>query len=158
MGASIGGQFGGISKALNTNAEETKTCPNCRSVMDKSKRFCGDCGYDTLKTEDKKGQNSVICSQCKAEFQKTMKFCPECGKKYNPCPKCLADLENGAIVCPQCNYELPNSCPNCGGMLPDKNMRFCPECGKPLAKLCPSCNVQINGNPKFCPECGTKLD
>ena len=54
MGGAVGGQFGGIAKTLDTNAEDTKSCPSCGAIMPKSKRFCSDCGCDTDKKADKK--------------------------------------------------------------------------------------------------------
>ncbi len=157
MGGSVGNSFGGIAKALDTNAEDTKTCPSCGKVMPKSNRFCAECGCDTNKKPEKV-KDTVKCSKCGFEYKNTMKFCPECGDKYNPCPKCGADLPEGVTDCPTCGYEAPTPCPYCGAALPNKNTRFCPECGKSLIKTCPSCNTPINGNPKFCPECGMKLE
>jgi len=158
MGGAVGGQFGGITKELNTKAEETKSCSNCSSVMPKSKRFCSDCGCDTFKDEKAENKSTIICSKCGTKYKNTMKFCPECGDKYNPCPQCGADLEEGATICKFCSFEFPTPCPCCGADLPNKNIRFCPECGKSLIKTCPSCNAPITGNPKFCPECGNKLE
>ncbi len=157
MGGAVGGQFGGIAKTLNTNAKDTKLCPSCGSIMPADKRFCSDCGCDTSKKEDKRAKDNVKCSNCGFEYKSTMKFCPECGDKYNPCPKCGADLPAGAVVCTACGYEAPKICSYCGAVLPGKNTRFCPECGKSLIKTCPSCNFSLTGTPKFCPECGTKL-
>ena len=158
MGGAVGGQFGGIAKTLDTNAEDTKSCPLCGAIMPKSKRFCSDCGCDTNKKEENNAKDTVKCSNCGFEYKNTMKFCPECGDKYNPCPKCGADLPAGAVTCTSCGYEAPQPCPHCGAALPGKNTRFCPECGKSLIKTCPSCNSPITGTPKFCPECGTKIE
>lgn len=158
VGGAVGGQFGGIAKELDTQTRDTKLCPNCNSVMEKGKRFCAGCGYDTFKSSEEVKHDRVVCSRCGAEFKNTMKFCSECGKKYNPCPKCGADLNEGTEVCPKCNYEFPKPCPACGAVLPNRNARFCPECGHPLVKICPNCSAQINGNPKFCPECGYKFE
>lgn len=158
MGGAVGNQFGGISKTLDTNAEDTKACPSCGAIMPKRKRFCSDCGYDTDKQDNRKTSDTVKCSKCGFEYKNTMKFCPECGDKYNPCPKCGADMPEGTAICATCGYEVPQPCPHCGAALPGKNTRFCPECGKPLTKNCPSCNAPITGTPKFCPECGQKLD
>jgi len=108
--------------------------------------------------EEKNAKDTVKCSNCGFEYKNTMKFCPECGDKYNPCPKCGADLPAGAVTCTSCGYEAPQPCPHCGAALPGKNTRFCPECGKSLIKTCPSCNSPITGTPKFCPECGTKIE
>lgn len=158
MGGAVGGQFGGITKNINTNAEDTKICPDCGTVMPKSKRFCSDCGCDTNKKSNKVDESSIICSNCGTKYTNTMKFCPECGDKYIPCPKCGVDIAENAEKCPECGYEQPKPCPHCGSQLPNGNVRFCSECGKSLVKTCPSCNISTNVNTKFCPECGTKLD
>jgi membrane protease subunit (stomatin/prohibitin family) len=156
MGGVMGGQFGGIAHEVNVNRIEFKECPNCHTKMEKSKRFCADCGYDTNKpTTDKSSE--IVCSSCGNSITTTSKFCPECGKKYNPCPKCGADLAEGATKCDTCGYEAASACPNCNQPLEGKNLKFCPECGYSLVKKCPKCEAMINGSPKFCPECGEKL-
>ena len=155
LGGSVGGQFSGITKELNTAAEDTKSCPSCSAIMSKSKRFCPDCGCDTA--EEKTDSTAITCSSCGTTYQNTTKFCPECGNKYNPCSKCGADMEEGATLCTICSCEMPTPCPSCGTALPNKGARFCPDCGKSLTKTCPSCSVPISGNAKFCPECGNSL-
>lgn len=164
VGGAVGTQIGGIAQNLMTNSEK-KTCPKCNAVMEKEKRFCSECGCDTMapKAEEEPEQKAVpkldntTCKGCGAEFSKKMKFCPECGKKYNPCPKCGEDMKVDDTSCEACGYEMPRPCPNCGYKLENKNFKFCPECGTPLVNKCPSCNTEIQGSPRFCPECGTKL-
>lgn len=158
MGGAVGNQFGGISKNINTSAEDTKNCPSCGVLMPKSKRFCSECGCDTTKSKENTDNGLVACSKCKAQYKNTMKFCPECGDKYNPCLKCGADLSEGETRCTDCGHELPVPCSHCGATLPGGNVKFCPECGKSLSITCPSCNNPITGNPKFCPECGVKRE
>ena len=160
MGGTVSHQFDSIAKNINTNAEETKLCSSCGALMAKDKRFCPDCGNDTLKSnnEAKKKSNTIKCSNCGFEYTNTVKFCPQCGNKYNPCPNCGADRADGSQVCSNCGYTEPKPCPHCGTPLPKGGARFCPECGQSLTKNCPNCNTQIKGTPKFCPECGTKLN
>lgn len=158
MGGAVGNQFGGISKNINTSAEDTKNCPSCGVLMPKSKRFCSECGCDTNKSKENTDNGLVACSKCKAQYKNTMKFCPECGDKYNPCLKCGADSSDGETRCMDCGHELPVPCSHCGAELPGGNVKFCPECGKSLSITCPSCNNPITGNPKFCPECGVKRE
>jgi membrane protease subunit (stomatin/prohibitin family) len=157
VGGAVGGEFAGVARELNTQAG-TKNCPNCNAPMEKSKRFCADCGFDTLKSGAQPEHENVSCAKCGAAFKNTMKFCPECGKKYIPCPKCGADLDEGAEVCAKCGYEFPLPCPKCGAPLPSRSARFCPECGESLVMACPGCGAPVSGSPKFCAECGYKFE
>lgn len=159
MGFGIGGSFGSQMGALaqNINTALQKNCPKCNVVMEKTKRFCSECGCDTLSFEKPSEQQVITCSKCSATYAVGVKFCPECGDVYTPCPKCKADIKKGATVCPVCGLNLPGPCPSCGATLKDENAKFCPECGVNLVKKCPSCNAEIKNNPKFCPECGGKL-
>lgn len=156
VGRTIGNEMGDISKQINTNAEDTKLCPNCGAMMPKNKRFCPDCGCDTQKPKESKLTDEIICSKCGNKYKKA-KFCPECGNKYNPCPECGADIPEGKNKCDKCGYELAPNCPYCGVKLSSKNAKFCPECGKSLIKKCPKCGTEIKDNSKFCPECGEKI-
>ncbi len=156
LGGALGGQFGGIARQINVSATEAKECPKCHSGMDKTMRFCPVCGFDTQSSKAQKNDD-VKCSACGAVFGKKAKFCPECGNKYDPCPKCGADMPQGALKCDVCGYEAPPLCPHCGKPLGNKNQKFCAECGGTLVKKCPHCNAEVAGDPKFCPECGGKL-
>ena len=49
--------------------------------------------------------------------------------------------------------EIRCSC----GKYNEENSKFCGGCGKPLAKVCPACHKQIDGDNSFCNHCGTKL-
>jgi len=147
------GAAGEINEAAGAN--EMKECPKCHSAMDKNKRFCGDCGCDTQKSSGKAAE--IRCSACGTAMTKKNKFCPECGKKYNPCPKCGADLPTDVVECEFCGYETFLPCPSCGKPLEGKNLKFCPECGFSLLKKCPKCESVVKGDPKFCPECGETL-
>lgn len=158
MGGAMGGQFGGIAQQLNTAAGTGKTCRKCGAPVPVEKRFCPDCGFDTLNPDDKPAGGLITCSSCGKQYPATVKFCPECGDQYNPCPKCAADLDQGAAVCPHCHYQFPQPCPHCGKPLAHPDARFCPECGKALTRSCPKCGAAIQGSPKFCPECGEQLE
>lgn len=151
VGCVMGQQFGGMAQMLNTN--ETKECPNCKSRISVTAKFCNHCGYNTAASQEEK--TVIKCSSCGAVLSENAKFCPECGNRYNACGKCKADIPDGASVCPVCGEKVPVSCPNCGHLLSGSS-KFCPECGFSLIKKCPSCGHTIEGNPRFCPECGTR--
>ncbi len=157
LGGTVGAQFQNIGKEVSTGTANTIECPNCHAKVDKNKRFCCECGFDTQKEKTESNQNVIKCSRCGATLSNTTKFCPECGDKYNPCQKCGADLPEGAVKCDSCGYKLPLPCPSCGKMLEDVNIKFCPECGVSLVQKCKKCNAVLNGDSKFCPECGENL-
>ncbi|ATW26802.1 SPFH domain-containing protein [Candidatus Formimonas warabiya] len=156
IGGGMGTQMGAIANAINTTYQQ-KNCPKCNAVMEKEKRFCSDCGCDTLNYEQSKGPKVIVCSNCGASYTLGVKFCPECGNAYNPCLKCQADVKKGTTVCSVCGVSMPKVCPNCGGTIENEKTKFCPECGTSLVKKCPNCNTEIKGDPKFCSECGCKL-
>lgn len=158
LGGTMGAHMGSIMGEINTSA--TVPCPKCGSSIPKDKRFCPDCGYDTASAaqpEEKQEENNseVTCSKCGMTYGTNVKFCPGCGDKYNPCPKCGADLKDN--TCPKCNYVAADPCPKCGHIPEIASARFCPECGEPLCSTCPNCGTEIQGSEKFCSECGNKL-
>lgn len=152
VGGAMGQQFGTLTHNINT--AETKNCPKCNAVIDKTDRFCNHCGCDT-EAASQKGA-TIRCSSCGAALTTESKFCTECGKRYNPCPKCSADIPEGASVCPSCGSAASKACPNCGKPI-SADCKFCPECGQALSKQCPNCGKQIENGAKFCPECGTAV-
>lgn len=164
MGVGVGGAMAGSMSNIadkmtfDTKKEDFTECPSCHSDVPKGQKFCGSCGCNVLKPlEEQKAPQAVkiVCAKCGTENKRT-KFCMECGKKYNPCPECGADMDEGATSCKVCGYEAAEKCPGCKVALP-KGVKFCPECGTPIAKICPKCGVAISGTPKFCPECGMCL-
>lgn len=165
MGVGVGGAMAGsmsnIADKMTFDAkkDDFTECPNCHSDVPKAQKFCGACGYNVTKPigEEQKTPETIkkVCGKCGTENKGT-KFCIECGKKYNPCPECGADMEEGVICCKVCGYEPPEKCPDCGVELP-KGVKFCPECGTSVAKTCPKCGIAVSGTPKFCPECGESL-
>lgn len=157
IGGGIGSQMPNLTRTIDIKPK--KLCPKCNTELDENQRFCGTCGFDTLKNNGTEVEHKdfVICSNCGASFTSAVKFCPECGNAYTPCPNCQADLKEDATVCPKCGYKLPKKCPSCGAAIDNDKAKFCPECGTPLVKTCPACKAEIEGSPKFCPECGLKL-
>ena len=158
MGVNIGGvlgnQVGGA--AQNINIKETKKCSKCNAELEKTQRFCPNCGYDS-REDQRADSDTTVCNQCGTVYSKKFKFCPECGDSYNPCVYCGADMKAGASVCTSCGKSVPKTCPKCEAVIDGDNMKFCPLCGESLVKKCSGCGAQLDGNSKFCPECGNKL-
>lgn len=77
-----------------------------------------------------------------------------------PCPKCGAQVKQGAKFCPECGGKMVQTqkCPKCGTEC-KATAKFCPECGEKLAavKKCPQCGHDCKPSAKFCPECGEKF-
>lgn len=161
MGAGVGRAMAGTMSDIVGQMDlgdhtDDRECPKCHARMEQGQRFCGACGFDTQSPVEEKPEKIVIrCARCGKESSGT-KFCTECGKRYNPCPECGQDLEEGAASCPECGYEFPEKCPSCGADI-IKGAKFCPECGAALVKKCPNCGHEIENDAKFCPECGESL-
>jgi len=100
LGGAMGSQFGGI--AQNMNATEQKECPFCHKSIDKTKRFCSECGADTTANPD-----DITCGNCNSKVPKDKKFCPECGTSLiKKCPKCDITVEGNPKFCPDCGEKL----------------------------------------------------
>jgi predicted amidophosphoribosyltransferase len=143
--------------ANNITTSVKRNCPKCSAMIDQEVRFCNMCGYDTQNKAAEKERTSVNCSSCKAEYPVNVKFCPECGDKYNPCPKCKADMNEMLDICLECCTKLQKPCPDCGYKIDNMDAKFCPECGKSFIRKCPKCSVEMKASEKFCSECGEKL-
>lgn len=81
------------------------------------------------------------------------------------CPKCQAQLEDGARFCDSCGalVSAPQPaatvyCAHCGTQVNAENP-FCPNCGKPLDEkmFCPNCGTQVNTSFAVCPNCSSRL-
>lgn len=85
-------------------------------------------------------RKEVFCAHCGRKFSADMSFCPNCGHRYNPCPVCGADNDEGTRRCVSCGAtlsgaptaaDLQDACPRCGA--PYKpGTKFCPHCGQRL--------------------------
>ena len=153
VGNAMGGRLAAITKELDVQQKDARTCPKCKTALETEKRFCADCGYDTLHGDEE----PVHCCSCHASFAPTMKYCPHCGAKYVPCPKCGASLSEGSVACTNCGHGAAKPCPSCGVALLDTNARFCSACGQMLVQFCPGCHGRIEGSPNFCAKCGHKF-
>lgn len=85
------------------------------------------------------------------------------------CPKCHAQLEDGARFCDSCGSPLPAPaavpapaatayCAHCGCQVNAGNP-FCPNCGKPVDEkmFCPNCGTQVDTSSPVCPKCSARL-
>lgn len=104
LGGAVGSQFAGLAQNINI-ASETINCPSCGSVMEKGKRFCGTCGYDTQKAKE---ESSKRCPNCNSVIAKSNdKFCSECGfLLLKKCPGCNCDISSNLKFCPECGAKL----------------------------------------------------
>jgi predicted amidophosphoribosyltransferase len=107
IGGTVGSQFGGIAREINVkNMENTKKCPSCSSEMDATKRFCSDCGYDTLNSNEKE-KDKILCNMCGAKLDSKANFCSSCGAQLiTKCPKCGFETSDGAKFCIKCGEKL----------------------------------------------------
>lgn len=74
LGYAIGGQLAaGMAQA------QTKSCPNCGSLIPVNSTFCPNCGADQAQPADQQKKKKMFCSQCGSPLQAGAKFCPDCG-------------------------------------------------------------------------------
>lgn len=83
------------------------------------------------------------------------------------CPKCQAQLEDGARFCDTCGAPIPAPaspaadtvyCAHCGHQVSAENP-FCENCGKPLEEkmFCPNCGTQVTTSSAVCPNCSSAI-
>ena len=66
-----GGQSVAVSLAGGkVISDDSVVCKSCKTVNQKGKKFCTNCGEKLL----------VQCENCGADLDETIKFCPECGQ------------------------------------------------------------------------------
>ena len=120
--SAIAPQVGGILKGFNasevnsTMGESTDTvvsgsegtatkqikCSKCGAELPVGAKFCFNCGTKIEKLDD----HEIICPFCGKKTPKG-KFCVECGHKLqSQCPKCGAEVPDGAKFCLQCGEKL----------------------------------------------------
>lgn len=80
--------------------ENEVMCPNCNSVNDNTKKFCGNCGSPLTAT----------CPKCGASVALDTKFCGECGSPMsqpdNICPGCGATVAGDMKFCGECGTKI----------------------------------------------------
>ncbi len=138
MAMPLANQVGGmVQNQMNTGnlANPTKPCNKCKTALQSTNLFCGNCGTAQVNSSTLPQQTiekTVKCDQCATDFYAKYKFCPNCGDSYNPCPKCKTDLHVNATICNACEYILPKVC-ECGNEFSAES-KFCSNCGKKLPK------------------------
>jgi membrane protease subunit (stomatin/prohibitin family) len=116
-GAGMGYAFGGqMAQGMMGGQQQTRSCPNCGSIIAASSTFCPNCGASLQQAAAPKAQTQT-CAQCGSPLQAGAKFCPNCGAAV---PQ--------AAPAPQAAQK---ACPNCGAQITG-NSKFCPQCGKPI--------------------------
>ena len=107
--------FGTSSYLIN----ERKKCPNCGKRMDKSVKFCKQCGAEVL----------ANCPHCNAKLKSKGYFCEACGKSITEM-KNLQHKEIKQQISPVDDEIEPTFfCTYCGSQI-DQNLSVCPACGE----------------------------
>ncbi len=113
--------FVAISGSISYLINERKKCPNCGKRMDKSVKFCKQCGAEVL----------TNCPHCKAELKSKASFCEACGKSLTE-PKSQEKKELEHVSSPERkSVENIIYCTYCGTQI-EPNLAVCPACGESL--------------------------
>ncbi len=77
-GAAIGGQMG-----QSMAQGQSKSCPNCGTLMPLSTKFCPSCGASMAQPQggSPSGVKPKFCPECGTAVGADAKFCPSCGKQ-----------------------------------------------------------------------------
>ena len=112
MGAGIGNVMARAMSDMAGNITVNSTsgsgvlCPKCHNALFPGQRFCGSCGFDTQK-EDNRKDKGMVCSQCGASLREGIKFCPDCGKPVRKiCPGCGVSVHGDPVFCSECGRKL----------------------------------------------------
>lgn len=120
MGSQMGEMFKGFNNAPSQNnsipqgqtqqeqpvtppsSAKELTCPKCGKAVPSNAKFCLECGTKI----ELLAENEMICPACGKKTPKG-KFCIECGASLvHKCPKCDAEVPNGAKFCLNCGEQL----------------------------------------------------
>ena len=102
----IGEMFKGFQTPAQTpiaSTEPEAKCAKCGATLPQNAKFCLECGE---KIAPPIPDGMIVCPECGNTVAKG-KFCPECGHKFiMACPKCGAEVTNGAKFCLECGEKL----------------------------------------------------
>ena len=102
MPAMFNGMMKNASVTDNSIRQETQSCPDCKSSIQKDAKFCPYCSHQQIVFKQ--------CANCSKNLPPNAKFCSRCGHRADEKPR-------------------PKKCPNCGAInLPDSI--FCNQCGE----------------------------
>lgn len=103
----VNSQVGDMFKGFGVDNDDSKkksnvTCPKCGNEVPENSKFCLECGAKIEILAD----DEMICPNCSSKTRKG-KFCMECGASLvKKCPKCDAEIPNGAKFCLECGEKL----------------------------------------------------
>ena len=151
---------------LNSNAENTKTCPKCNEEQDINNLYCFNCGNKFTRFD---GLKLLRCPKCNQFQDLKNNFCIHCGQELTEspiilfkCPQCKKEISIDSKFCQYCYYIIKQKkCPDCGLEQNEQN-KLCSNCGYDFVnqisaqklKECPQCKEQIIESYTVCPKCG----
>lgn len=95
---------GGMAPSRSKDAQATTTCPECKSGIPISAKFCPSCGHQLL--------IFAQCAGCGKNLTPGAKFCPRCGHAADKkeltglCSKCGTENLSDAVFCNQCGEKM----------------------------------------------------
>lgn len=105
-------------------AKTTLTCSACGGAIEKTDKFCPECG-----------RKINHCPNCGNDIADGAAKCGGCGyEKPQVCPKCGSEISGKPKFCPECGAPLAKRCPRCNSLI-DGDEKFCPECGEKLEEV-----------------------
>jgi membrane protease subunit (stomatin/prohibitin family) len=121
MGYAFGGQMAQGMAGGGMQQQQTRSCPNCGSLIAASSTFCPNCGASLQQAQQQQPAQAKaqVCAQCGSPLQAGAKFCPNCGAAV------------AAQPAPATQPAQTKTCPNCGASVTG-SPKFCPNCGKAM--------------------------
>lgn len=82
VGYAIAGQ---MAQGMGMGTGQTRSCPNCGSMVALNSRFCPNCGATLTQPQpgaSPSGGKPKFCLECGTAVGADAKFCPNCGKQF----------------------------------------------------------------------------